>query len=452
MRDITNYKRFNFKNMKQFRILFIFAVLAFAAISCKKDEVQAILNQPVTAPVLSLDKTDVVLLKDNANDQILKASWTKPVYGFNAALSYKLSINVKDSLASKAINIDLGGFESAKNFTHADLNSKLLLLGLAPEVVADVEMQVTSYVQSTLVPSASNKVYLKATPYTTRVDLSSTWGVVGGATPNGWNGPDIPFYKANQSGILKAWATLNDGEIKFRENNDWANNVGDNGADGTFEPNGASIAVTKGIYVITMNLNNNTYTIVPLSFGLVGNATPNGWGGPDVPMQYNPYDDTWNVIAKLTAGDMKFRLNNDWGTNYGDDGANGVMDLNGANIVIASAGTYIVKMNLTDKSYSITPGKIFGIVGNATAGGWGGPDAKFNYNFITGIWSLYNIPLTVGDIKFRADDDWAVNYGSEAAGKLKLNGGNIPITEAGNYDFTLDFNDAADPKFTSKKR
>ena len=128
------------------------------------------------------------------------------------------------------------------------------------------------------------------------------------------------------------------------------------------------------------------------------------------------------------------------------------MDLNGANIVIASAGTYIVKMNLTDKSYSITPGKIFGIVGNATAGGWGGPDAKFNYNFITGIWSLYNIPLTVGDIKFIADDDWAVNYGSEAAGKLKLNGGNIPITEAGNYDFTLDFNDAADPKFTIKKR
>ena len=104
MRDITNYKRFNFKNMKQFRILFIFAVLAFAAISCKKDEVQAILNQPVTAPVLSLDKTDVVLLKDNANDQILKASWTKPVYGFNAALSYKLSISFCSLLQFEQLN------------------------------------------------------------------------------------------------------------------------------------------------------------------------------------------------------------------------------------------------------------------------------------------------------------------------------------------------------------
>ena len=38
--------------------------------------------------------------------------------------------------------------------------------------------------------------------------------------------------------------TFLDGEFKFRENNDWAMNYGDNGADGTLDVNGENIAIT----------------------------------------------------------------------------------------------------------------------------------------------------------------------------------------------------------------
>jgi hypothetical protein len=59
---------------------------------------------------------------------------------------------------------------------------------------------------------------------------------------------------------------------------------------------------------------------------------------------------------KLAAGDIKFRMNNDWSVNYGDDGGDKILDLNGANITV-TAGTYDVELNLSDPAkltYSIT--------------------------------------------------------------------------------------------------
>ena len=38
-------------------------------------------------------------------------------------------------------------------------------------------------------------------------------------------------------------------------------NVGDNGADGTYEANGANIAVTAGTYDMTLDTVNGTYTL-----------------------------------------------------------------------------------------------------------------------------------------------------------------------------------------------
>ena len=89
-------------------------------------------------------------------------------------------------------------------------------------------------------------------------------------------------------------------------------------------------------------------------WGLVGNATPNGWDGPDLEM-YQTGSNQFAVYADLTAGEMKFRYNEDWGQNYGDNGADGTLDGGGSNIPIASAGTYYITMDLNDATYSISP-------------------------------------------------------------------------------------------------
>ena len=93
----------------------------------------------------------------------------------------------------------------------------------------------------------------------------SDWGLVGNATPNGWNGPDLEMYETG-SNQFAIYADLTSGEMKFRYNEDWGVNYGDNGADGTLEGGGANIAISSsGTYYVTMDLNNNTYTISPFT-------------------------------------------------------------------------------------------------------------------------------------------------------------------------------------------
>ena len=92
----------------------------------------------------------------------------------------------------------------------------------------------------------------------------SDWGLVGSATPNGWNGPDVEMYQTG-SQEFSIYVELGSGELKFRFNEDWGNNFGDNGDDGTLEAGGANIAISAGTYFIVMDLSSGTYSISPFS-------------------------------------------------------------------------------------------------------------------------------------------------------------------------------------------
>jgi len=92
----------------------------------------------------------------------------------------------------------------------------------------------------------------------------SDWGLVGNATPNGWDGPDLEMYQIGAQEFA-IYAELGSGEIKFRFNEDWGVNFGDNGSDGTLESGGANIAVSAGTYYIVMDLSSETYSITPFT-------------------------------------------------------------------------------------------------------------------------------------------------------------------------------------------
>jgi hypothetical protein len=89
----------------------------------------------------------------------------------------------------------------------------------------------------------------------------SDWGLVGSATTNGWNGPDMEMYQTGTN-TYSLYASLGAGELKFRFDEDWGNNYGDDGANGSLEPGGANIAVAPGNYFITLDLNTLTYSIL----------------------------------------------------------------------------------------------------------------------------------------------------------------------------------------------
>ena len=92
----------------------------------------------------------------------------------------------------------------------------------------------------------------------------SDWGLVGSATPNGWNGPDVEMYQTGPQ-EFSIYTELGSGELKFRFNEDWGNNFGDNDNDGTLESGGSNIPISAGTYFIVIDLDSSTYTISPFT-------------------------------------------------------------------------------------------------------------------------------------------------------------------------------------------
>jgi len=407
--------------------------------ACEKKELVSI--NPDAKPEVSLSTNNLVLDENTPDATALTVSWTEPDFGYQAAPTYSVLLDLASGDFSNA-QIFPAGSDLQKSFTHEELNSKLLNLGVVAGTPTDIKVKVEVKL-SQQVKIYSDPVTLTVTAYNSYLDLSTNWGIVGSATPGGWGNPDLPdlpLYKTDTPGVLVAYVGLQDGEIKFRLDNSWTVNYGDDGNDGTLEQDGANIPVTEGTYKITVNTNTLTYTIEPYSWGIVGDATPNGWNGPDVQFYYNPYSDNWVAAATLTDGEIKFRLNNDWGTNYGDDGADGTLEDGGANIPV-TAGHYIITMDLNNMTYTIEASDLWGLVGGATPNGWNGPDVKFipQMGPDEGKFYIYKIQLTNDEIKVRQNDAWTVNYGDDGNdGTLEQGGANIPVT-AGKYYIQLDF-------------
>ena len=424
------------------KLTYVIALFAFIQ-SC--DDVERVYYNDAAETVLSLSDDNLTLSEDNGTNEILTLTWSDPDYGFDAAALYSVQMDVQGGDFSNPQIISVGS-SLEKTFTVEELNAKLLSLSMTPaeEGVAIFRIKATL---SEYQEIFSNTVNLNVTPYSSLLDLSTNLGVVGSATPGGWgneNIPDLKFYTTATTDVYVAYVTLRNGEIKFRNNNDWSENWGDDGNDGTLDSYGANIPVSAGTYKIEVNFSSMTYTMEAYSWGLVGSATPNQWNGPDLMLHYNSFQDDWRAVVTLGEGEVKFRFNNDWGLNYGDDGADGSMEANGANISVSS-GHYLVSMNLNTQTYSMEQVDVWGLVGSATANGWDGPNDKFmpDFGIMEGYYYLSGAELVDGEIKVRQNDAWGLNYGDDGNdGLMEVNGANIPVS-AGTYNIIL--NMAANP-------
>lgn len=421
-------------------LLFMFATTLFVA--CDEED-YPILN-PSAETVVSLSSSDIVLDKANIGADALTISWTEPSYGFDAAPNYRIIFTYGDQ--SNTVN---AGSELSKTFETAQINKILLGLGFEGGVANQANVKVEA-ILSSYKSIVSNSITLTATVYEDKLDLSTNWGVVGSAY-NDWGnaGPDAPFYKTSNPDVIVSYVTLMDGMMKFRLDNSWDTNYGDNGNDGSLEQNGSDIPVDAGTYKITVNTATLTWEMEKYSWGIVGSAY-NDWGndGPDFPLEYDPFTDTWRGLVTLMDGMAKFRKNNDWGENYGDNGPDGVLDRDGSDIAV-TAGNYLVTVDFNSMEYSIEPIYFWGIVGSATPNSWDGPDIPMNLSFEKDdFWYANDVTLIDGMIKFRADNDWANNFGdNENDGILENGGSDIPVA-AGTYNITIDFADPNAPVWT----
>lgn len=190
-----------------------------------------------------------------------------------------------------------------------------------------------------------------------------------------------------------------------------------------------------GTWIVTLDMNNLTYTVGKPVLYMAGDA--NGWATND----YLAGEDGvhFTGFMYLNQNGFKFCTQPEWkGTNYG---ANFDTAADAANITMTeAAGYYKVDVDLESKSYVLTPIKTIGIIGSASPNGW---DSDVDMTYVPynketkepGYWEAKDITLTSGAIKFRANDDWAINWGGTA--EALTQGGADMNVEEGTYDIKL---------------
>ena len=242
------------------------------------------------------------------------------------------------------------------------------------------------------------------------------------------------FY-AGSNFVSNDWDSINKGALGCKEN-------GSEDAFGYILYNGDSwgelqtpVIPGAGTWIVTLDMNNLTYTVGKPVLYMAGDA--NGWATND----YLAGEDGvhFTGFMFLNQNGFKFCTQPEWkGTNYGAD-FNTAADA--ANITMTEeAGYYKVDVDLESKSYVLTPITTIGIIGSASPKGW---DSDVDMTYVPynaetkelGYWEIKDVTFTSGEIKFRANDDWAINWGGDV-NALTQGGDNISV-DAGTYDIKL---------------
>lgn len=305
---------------------------------------------PSAKPIITEPIGKSIVLKSDVPDDIATTiKWSDYKYGVDVV--YLVEMAPKGT--SNFIKIGMVNNIPLLDLSNLTLNKYVLKLGGLAGVAADYDVRVTATTKSVggTITNVSDVATINITPY----QLESYMYALGGF--NGWSHDTAEILtSATSDGVYVGYINFPAAgtEFKITENRNWDVNYGDDGADGTLEPNGANIkSPGAGYHKITVDLNTNTITIVPEIWGVIGDATPNAWNSPDTSMTWNGATKTWEVTMYLNVGEIKFRKNNDWAVNYGDDGTDGTLNLSGKNIPVTSAGTYKVIFDEMGLSYNL---------------------------------------------------------------------------------------------------
>jgi hypothetical protein len=118
---------------------------------------------------------------------------------------------------------------------------------------------------------------------------------------------------------------------------------------------------------------------------------------------------------------------------FGDNGANGSLENNGANILVPDAGFYFLEVDLNARTYKIEKQTITAY-GTAT----GNQDITLSYDAATG-YLIGNGNLNAGTMVFRVNGTNTIAYGDAAANGILTNGGApIQIINGGSHNIQLD--------------
>ena len=439
---------------------------------CQKPEmIQISAPEDVVAPVLNA-VADINITPANLGLESVTFEWSAADYGVNTQINYAIEVATAGS-ADKVV-LTSGINDTKAVVSYEAVNAILLYdLGLASGIPETVDFYVSAKVGE--YPKIySNAVSASATVTEAEKEYPKLY-VVG--SYNGWSHDknqylfDFEGSNTVYQGMVDFGADHASNEFKITGGG-WGND--EHSMNGAHDAESKTIALVAGggdninvyqakrFYHLTFD---RALTLTAdFSFdqiGVIGDF--NGWGG-DVVMEFNDVKQRFYADVEFPAdGGFKFRADADWAVNWGSTGS-GVLD-SGDNIPV-TAGNYRVYLNMNnagEMTYELNA-KMYGQdenAGNTTPEPpVVEPDPVKGWSLIGGFngWAgdlmlasdgTYYVVKGVeleGELKFRKDADWAVNFGLsdntvpfEANVEIALaqDGANI-VVPAGTYDVYLD--------------
>ena len=365
-----------------------------------------------------------------------------------AEATYTASITNEDGSKEIAIKTDENFFCST-----AELESAVNALWGRRPVARTIPVKVLAYVKVNGVAIASTgTTTLTATPNAPVIE--EAYYITG--TVNGWdntntdyelsNGGADPYENSIFTVMIPGDKVTGDIEFKVTPKSglggDWSKCLTASDTEGVFATNNAGgnlkVAYVAGakFYRIQFDLMNQTWSGAGLSFGdyfyEIGNES--GWGtshalaGPANDGKYKGY--------YYLNGEFKFKPNAD---NWDDDleyvsgttTSGTLTDAGGPNCPDPGEGFYEIFLDAGALNYTLTKIESVSMIGGFNE--WGS-DLEMTYNAEEGCWEVTTDQVS-GEYKFRANHDWAINWGGDVKG-LTQDGANLSI-DGGSHTFKL---------------
>jgi len=445
------------------------------------------------AVTLSASFATIVSTQADSNRNVVSFSWTNPMHGTDSA-NYKFVLSIDSagrSFAREVTKTVMGARSTA--LTGRELNNILLNYGFAVGRPHTLEVKVTSSYGNNNEKLESNVVRVTVSPFddpavltTQNTTISPTLAVSNNPGNTFTWTRSFPGYTGNITYTLqydsagKNFATPRDFPVgsnllnvtltNFEMNETALNDGVAGGTTGRIEYRVRAVTAQGAVsFSNAVSVTINTYVPI-LRFYMPGgyqSATGNGnnWDpgtAPELIRDIRPeaMNKLYYMYIFLPANsEFKVTQGRAWDINYG--GTGGVLQQNGANFSVSTAGVYRISIDRANMRFDIREGRM-GFVGGATGANWS-PSASFpNFalghperNLFVGLTNLNS----AGGWKLIDNNDWnngditatnARSYGANggSGSTMLVNGPNMPdVTASGRYRVIWDGRDVNNIKY-----
>ncbi|WP_459210966.1 SusF/SusE family outer membrane protein [Aquimarina rhabdastrellae] len=342
------------------------ALLAVGLWSCSDDDADLnilggeTLNSAATLNTPDVTSFEVIETVDgsvdgNEDTEAAQFSWSQVEGSYNGAILNTLQIDIAGNNFNTATSLPLnseGTVELTQSVTFGQLNEAINLINdqlttagspLSVDFAngSEFEVRVMSASQSSGDQAFSTPITITVKGIEQIIVAEPKLFIVGSIQGyygvNNWTPTEAIELRYIGDGTTRVFegyikASASD-EFKLVSNQAaWDDLVGNYGTiggvqDGNLENSGASGNITvseDGNYYLQVDIDNLTYRLIKMEWGVIGDATPDGWTS-ETAMTYNFDENKWEVTITLVAGPFKFRsvqlsqeiFGEDWKFNVG---------------------------------------------------------------------------------------------------------------------------------------